>query len=69
MKGWIDFLVNITEIRIAYVVNRTKLRSNRVIGICVFRPNERDLASFIVILHVIKAFLCLGFYYKFCMRP
>ena len=56
VNGWIDFLVNITEIRIAYVVNRTKLRSNRVIGICVFRPNERDLASFSVILHVIRSY-------------
>jgi hypothetical protein len=56
VKGWIGFLVNITEIRIAYVVNRTKLRSNRVIGICVFRPNERDLASFIVILHVLRSY-------------
>ena len=56
VNGWIDFLVNITEIRIAYVVNMTKLRSNRVIGICVFRPNERDLASFIVILHVLRSY-------------
>lgn len=55
VNGWID-LVNITEIRIAYVVDMTKLRSNRVIGICVFRPNERDLASFIVILHVLRSY-------------
>lgn len=26
VKGWIDFLVNITEIKIAYVVNRTTIK-------------------------------------------